>query len=210
MNMRKTYLLPLFFSLCAAAFAGPFTVSVSVNTSSFSGTTGSVDWQLNPGAGSTQTANVTISNITGATWVAGGPGTVLDLGNVTGSHISGPLTISTAGGAATNDDFENVTFGNNLSFLLNFNGPAVVSPNGTATSPIAYYFSLFTDTNGNNPALTSDGLIASLNINPDGSATKTVYSTAATAIFTPEPATVGMVGSALGLLGLAGWRRRKA
>ncbi len=208
--MRKTYLLPLFFAFCAAAFAGPFTVTVSVNTSSLSGTTGSVDWQLNPGAGSTQTANVTISNINGATWVAGGPGTAFDLGNVTGSHIAGPLTISTAGGAATNDDFENITFSNNLSFLLNFNGPAVVSPNGTATSPITYYFSLFTDTNGINPAFSSDGLIASININPDGSAVKSVFSTAATVTFTPEPATMGMVGTALGLLGLAGWRRRKA
>jgi hypothetical protein len=84
--MKTQFLLPL--TLCAASLVYGAQLNLTVNTSSINGTTGSIDFQFNPGPSTTQAATVQISNFTGATFLSG---TQIDVGNVTGGLCQRPL-----------------------------------------------------------------------------------------------------------------------
>ena len=204
--MRKTNLLALAIALCGAqaAFAGP--ILLQVNTSSLAGTNGSIDFQFNPGPGTTQSATVSIvTNAFGGNYISGSQS---DVGGATGGPV--PTTLAITDSGADNEDFENYHFGNYIDFNLIFSGPAVTSPNGTATSPTSFYFTVYSDLAGTIPVLTSapSGVLAQVNVNPNGLLSMSTTSNNAT--FTPEPASVWLVGGALLALGFIALRRRIA
>ena len=66
--MNKTNLAVLTALLCGASAAHADAIyQLAVNTSSISGTNGSIDFQFNAGNGETQAATVTLLNLTGGT-----------------------------------------------------------------------------------------------------------------------------------------------
>ncbi len=183
---------------------------VTVNTSTLSGTNGNIDFQFNPGGATSQAALVAISSFTGAVI----NGTAFTTGGVSGNL---PSTVTINNSTAFNDYFQALTFGPSLSFLLQFNGPAVNSPNGTATSGSAFGLSLY-NAAGDTPLLTTnpDGFIGTANVNLNGTVTTTTYPSNGTggapvATFTvvssvPEPGTFVLLGASF--LSIGFFRRR--
>ena len=175
------------------AFADPITYVVTVNTSSLAGTTGSLDANFNPGPLTTQSATTTIVNFSGATPV-GGASTV---GDVSGAL---PLMVSFDNAKSFNDYFQNITFGSKLNFNVTLDGPALIAPNGAATSGSTFAFSMFTDAAGTVPTLTTDkadGFAFLINTNLDGTTSVINYSTqtSVTPMATSGPSPVPEPGS---------------
>src|SRR5437879_7504439 len=81
------------------AWADPITYDVSVNTSAISGTSGSLEFQFNPGGLDTQAASLQILNFTSDGTLAGSPAVT---GDVSGT-LPGTLTFDN--GAFFNDYF---------------------------------------------------------------------------------------------------------
>ena len=178
---------------------------VTVDTSTLNATAGNIDFQFNPGGGTTQPAFVTISSFTGATV----NGTASTINGVSG-NLPATVTINNSGGSL-NDYFQALTFGPSLSFLLQFSGPAVDSPNGTATSGSSFGLSLFNSA-GDTALLTNnaDGFIGTADVNLDGTVTTTTFpsnneggSPVATFALTsvPEPSTFVLFGASFLLFG---------
>ena len=200
--------------LTQSALASPITYDVSVNTSSLAGTTGSLDFNFNPGPLTTQGATLQIQGLNGG--IVSGSAALT--GDASGSL---PGTVTLDNGTAFNDYFQNFAYGSTLSFDISLSGPALSSPNGTATSGSAFAFSMFSDTAGTIPALTSDladGFALTANVNLDGSVTVDNFSTETT--FTtatggggtsvPEPGTFGLAAVGFALILLTRFRRRRS
>src|SRR3984957_10899440 len=199
------------FVLCAAtAMANVITYDVTVNTSSISGTTGSFDFNFNPGTLVTQAASLQILDFSSNGTLAGGPELT---GDVSGA-LPGTLTFDN--GSGFNDYFEDFTFGSTLSFDVSLYGPALSSPDGTATSGSTFAFSMFSDAAGTIPTLTSDttdGFAFAVAVNLDGTTTVTDYSSGTGVVaasgpvgVVPEPGNLALIGLGLGAIGLV--RRR--
>jgi hypothetical protein len=196
MIKSKLTLLSLLVLGSGAAFADRI-VEVTVDTHTAApGTAGYLDFQFNLGPLVTQSATVQIVNFTGATYLTGTQ-------QLTGGASGGPLpsTITLVNSSSFDDAFEGVSLGNSLSFLLDFGGPAVNSPNGTATSTSQFLFSIFSDVNGTVPLLTSDpnGVLGTVTVNLDGTLTTDAVSSNFAAV--PEPAVFWLLGGGLGFLG---------
>jgi hypothetical protein len=198
------------FSTASLAFASPITYDVTVNTSTINGITGSLDFNFNPGPLVTQAASLQIlSFATDGMLIP----PAFPTGDVTGT-LPGTLTFDN--GTGFNDYFEDFTFGTTLAFDVSLYGPALSSPDGTSTSGSTFAFSMFSDTAGTIPALTTDtvdGFAFTVNVNLDGTTTPTNFSTQtsvvpATATTIPEPGSVALAGTAAALLGLLRWKRR--
>jgi len=169
--MLKSYLLTFGLLLGAGAAQADAVYQVSVNTSSLSGTTGSLDFQFNFGTGETQSASVTISNFTGGT-----NGGATSTGQASGGPFPAAVTIGSGYlSSGYNDYFETYTYGSTLKFSLDFSGPAVTAPDGVSSGSSEFYFSMFSDPNGITPAPGTDmnGVAGTVVINPDGSSTTT-------------------------------------
>jgi hypothetical protein len=201
----KKYISVLVTSLLVVTAAGAqaATVAITVNTSSIAGTgNGVIDFVLNPGSGSTQTVDAeVISFLSDGSFST--PITQTNFGSVSGGPItSGPVYLTSGGGDNENQE-STYKFGHTISFDVYFYGPAVTSPNGTATSPTTFYLQLF-DENTGNPytSLTSDpaGTVASITVNDDGSLATGAISGVSTVQIIPEPATFWMLAGAMGLL----------
>jgi hypothetical protein len=167
MHKRLVLLGAVILALVCAASATPVTYTVSVDTSSITGTAGSLDFNFNPGPLVTQSANVQILGFSSN----GTLGTATTVGNVAGTL---PGTLNFDNGTVFNDYFETFTFGSALSFDVSLYGPALNAPDGTSTSGSTFAFSLFSDPGGTVPVLTSDtvnGLGYVVNVNLDGSTT---------------------------------------
>ena len=201
--LKKIFLFTaLLLVAVGSARANEVTYDVTVNTSSISGTAGSLDFQFNPGPSVTQAANLQIQNFASD----GALGTSVLTGDVSGTL---PGTVSFDNGGSFNDYFTGFSYGNTLSFQINLFGPAVTSPDGTSTSGSAFAFSMFSDSLGTVPVLTNDlvdGYALTANINLDGTTTLSNSSSQLTLGPTPEPGTILLFGS--GLAGLALLRRR--
>jgi hypothetical protein len=195
MIKAKLTLLSLLVLGSGAAYADRI-LQVTVDTHTAAGTTGYVDFQFNLGPLVTQSATVQIENFTGATYVTGTQ-------QLTGGASGGPLpsTITIMNSSSFDDAFEGVTLGSSLHFLLDFGGPAVNSPNGTATSTSEFLFSMYSDANGTVPLLTSDpnGVLGTATVNLDG--TLRTQSVSSDLTFVPEPAAFWLLGGGLSLLG---------
>ncbi len=172
-NMRPRLIL---FGALLSCFAGlasadAITYDVTVDTSSLDGTTGSLDFNFNPGSLVTQAASLQILDFASDGSLAGSPA-------LTG-HVSGALagTLTFDNGTAFNDYFEGFTYGTMLSFDVSLYGPALSSPDGVSTSGSTFAFSMFSA--GTIPALTTDttdGFAFTVDVNLDGSTTVTDYS----------------------------------
>ena len=189
--------------LLAGSAQGGVQYQVTVNTTSINATTGFLDFQFNPGNGTSQSATAVLSNFSGG--VAGAVNSVS--GNVTGSL---PGTVTMINSTPFQELFQTFTFGNSFSFLLNLSGPALDTPNGTSTAGTTFGLGLYDS--AQNPILTSQGattgFAGQMQINLNGSTTPTGFlqSTGAPSVVTfvqvvvPEPSAMGLVGLGLALL----------
>ena len=196
MSTRFWFLLVL---CSAAAMADPITYNVTVDTSSISGTAGSLDFNFNPGPFVTQAASLQILNFSSNGSLAGN--CPCGIGDVTGQL---PATVTFDNATAFNDYFDQFTYGSILSFDVSLYGPALSSPDGVSTSGSTFAFSMFSDADGTVPALTSDttdGFAVTIDVNLDGTTTVTNYSpqagvTPLDATTVPEPSTLKLIAAA--------------
>jgi hypothetical protein len=201
--MTKTSLLTLFFAIAGGVHAGAIEI-VTLNTSSIDGATGSIDFQFNPGPGA-QAATVNIIGFTGATYDAA-VDAQQDFGAVTGGPVPNTLVISNTD--ADNEDFEGVTFGNSITFSVQFSGPAITTPSGSGES--TFFFSTF-EPDGVTPVLTSNpnGIDAEITVTPEGNLSNDAVSSNALIQSAPEPAAFGLIGCGLAALALFGRESRR-
>lgn len=210
----RLYTILLILCFCASsAMASPIIYAVTVNTSSISGTAGSLDFNFNPGPLATQLASLQILNIVS-------DGSLVNCGsNVQGFCSTGEVTGTLPGiltlnnGTAFNDYFDGFTFGTTFSFYVSLYGPALSLPDVVSSSGSAFTFSMFSDPGGTSPALTTDitdGFAVTVGVNLDGSTTVTNFSSqtsVATVSNAPEPG--GMRTMIITVVGILLVRRLK-
>ncbi len=140
---------------------------VTVNTSSLpSSTQGFIDIQFAPGLGS-PTATATVTNFsTDATLEASVNGTSAGTDGGGSGSLPGTLSISNTG--ALNDVYQPVTYGTYFSFDVSFSG----SLDSAGSFAVTLYANDFVTT-----LLTTDsnGTVADINFNPDGSTTTQTF-----------------------------------
>jgi hypothetical protein len=200
MGKGASLFIALFLCLASAASAAPIIYDVSVDTSSISGTPGSLDFNFNPGPLVTQSASLQILDFTSDGTLAGSP---MLTGDVAGTL---PATLTFDNGAGFNDYFEGFTYGSTLSFQVRLYGPALTSPDGTSTSGSTFAFSMFSDAAGTMPALTTDatdGFAFTVDVNLDGTTTVSNFSAQTTVApatpAVPDPGTLPLMAAGIGL-----------
>jgi hypothetical protein len=216
MGKGASLFLASFLCFASMASAAPITYDVTVDTSSISGTAGSLDFNFNPGPLVTQAASLQILSFASDGALAGNPTLT---GDVAGTL---PATLTFGNGTAFSDYFDGFTFGSTLSFQVSLFGPALSSPDGTSTSGSTFAFSMFSDTLGTIPVLTTDttnGFAFTIAVNLDGTTTVTNSSAQTTVVpatgppAIPEPGTLPLMAAGIGLwlvLRFRPQRRRQA
>ncbi len=204
------FVLAASFMCMASAGWADIVYEFNVDTSTISGTSGSFDFQFNPGPLVTQAASLQILDFAADGTLGGSP---ILTGDVAGA-LPGTLTFDIGG--AFNDYFEGFTFGTSLLFDVRLYGPAVNSPDGTSTSGSTFAFSMFSDAAGTVPVLTTDtvnGFAGTLDLNIGGAVSTSSPSpqtqiSSVTAV--PEPSSSGLLGTVILLGGLMlRFRRRR-
>jgi hypothetical protein len=211
--MRKSTLLLIpFVLLCAgASWAGPVGYTFALNTSSIAGTAGSLDFALDPGAGSDQSLTATVFD-----FLSNGSydGTQTLTGNATGGPVIAGSTLTLLANTTTadNDDLETFTYGDTLSFKVDLSGPALTAPDGLATSPYEFIFSTYSDAAGTIPVLTSDpgGASGLINISPEAVLSPSEISPEVGIVASPEPHVLWMLCCALAIFGGVRYLRRRS
>lgn len=214
--MRRATLCALGIGLLSStAFADSVEYNVTVNTSLVAGTAGALDFNFNPGPLVTQGADLQILNFSSDGLLQNCASNVQGFCNT--GDVSGTLpgTLTFDNGTAFNDYFDGFTFGNTLSFDVTLYGPALTTPNGTATSGSTFAFSMFSDAAGTVPTLTSDlvdGFAATIDVNLDGTTTVNNFSPQTkVSLVNTVPETSDWLSLAMSVLGvtmLAVWQRR--
>jgi len=146
-TLKRTALLAVALAplaLASPVVAGPISYPITVTTSSsfFSGVTGSLDFQFNPGDATAQAATATITNF----MTDGLLGAVIPpTPPITGGGASGllPGTVTIANSALSPDSNElnqAFAYGSTLSFIVTFSGDALDNPtNQGSGSPSACF-----------------------------------------------------------------------
>lgn len=201
MSFRAIAMIGLILGSACSLLADEY--EVTVDTSSLDGTTGSLDLQFDPGPLITQLADLMILDFSTDGTLGACSSNVQGFcptGDVTGSL---PATLTFVNDTAFNDYFDDFTFGTTLSFDVDLYGPAIASPDGISTSGSTFTFSMFSDSAGTIPALTTDtvfGVATQIDVNLDGS-TSIVNNSTQTSV-TPVAAGVGGVPEPSGVLEL--------
>lgn len=214
-NLRSTRGI---FVLILIAFAplygvrAQIVVPVSVDTSPLVGSAGFIDIQFNPGVDSLG-AIASIRNFSTDGLLAG---TSQNLGGAVGI-LPGPPDVSIANSDGFNDLFQGITFGAAITFDLEFDGPAL-----NPSEPYPYFGSVFAvsllDVDEVSPLLTTsiDGVLARVDLNPNGSLTGTTYSDSSgvyrATVAVPELTVVQQISASLAVLCVSRivlrWRKR--
>jgi hypothetical protein len=206
MHRPTFFLIPYVLLSVGAAWAESVEYTFTLNTSSIAGTTGSLDFALDPGAGSDQSLTALVSGFLSDGSYGGSQSAT---GDVTGGPVitGNPLTLNST--FADNDDLETFTYGNTLSFKVDLSGPALSAPDGLATSPYEFIFSTYSDAAGTVPVLTSDpnGISGGITISPEAVIDAGAISSELSVVATPEPSMLCLLGGALALF--AGVRHKK-
>ena len=190
----------IFLAAALGLSANPVvTYQIQVNTSAIAGTSGNLDFQFNPGNATSQPAFVTIFGFASDGTLAGSLAT---MGDVTGTL---PPVVTIHNTAGFNDYSDGFTFGNNLSFRVTFDGPAITSPSGTATAGSTFAFTLF-NSDFSGMLLSTDsvnGVLVEGDVDIHGNVAITNFGVDSTTDISPvpEPASTGL--ALVGLLGLA-------
>jgi hypothetical protein len=188
---------------------------VTVNTSSISGTAGSLEFQFNTGGAGALDATATIRDFTGGTLVGTPVFDPLTAGS--GTLSPGPLTLQN--GPPLTSALHDFNFGSSLRFEVAFTGPAVETPN-PALPGSRFSLTLWnlrsTDVLAGDPRLTpllplSASIDATLfiDLQPSGTATATA-SPQAEVTAVPEPASLLLLAVGASALGLYRLRRGRS
>jgi hypothetical protein len=206
---RFVGLFLMLLAFATAAFANVI-YNVTVDTSSITGTGGSLDFNFNPGPLVTQAASLQILGFSANGTLAGA--CPCGTGDVSGQL---PATVTFDNGTGFNDYFDGFTFGTTVSFDLSLYGPALSAPDGLSTSGSTFAFSMFSNAAGTVPVLTTDttdGFAFIVNVNLDGTTTVNNFSSQTTvvpaAVSTPEPSSLSLIGVAIALLGMLRLRQQ--
>jgi hypothetical protein len=181
-----------------AAWAGPVTYQVTVATSSIAGTSGSLDFQFNPGPLSSQPGTAQLMNFSSNGILD--PSDIFTTGHVSGAHL--PATLTFDNGTALNEYFEGFTYGSTLNFQVILSGLALMAPNGTGSGSV-FAFSMFSDAAGTQPVLTTDttfGIAVKIAVNPNGTSTVTDNSRQTAVGLVPEPTPLWLMAAPLALV----------
>jgi hypothetical protein len=205
MRKRNYILLALLMLLCASANAAAIPYRVFIDTSSISGTAGSLAFAFDPGFGLYQSATADILNFSPAANLGAAP---LVADSVSGT-LPPSITLSNAANALYMVGF---TYASTISFNVIFDGPAITSPDGVSNSGTTFAFFMLND-DQSVPFLTSNvqGFAFLIDINLNGTTTVTdfITSTHTVAEGVPEPgsAALGLLG--FGFMSAAILRRRR-
>jgi len=192
---------------CAVVPAHADTVSylVTVNTSSQAGNGGYMDLTLATGTLGAQDITATVTGFNGATLNPADPNN--ETIGTTGL-LPGPLSFDNQ---VSNDYFEAMTFGNQLSFLVTLSGDGGNLGGGSTSDSGTSFLVTFFD-----PSISSflfsnaaDGVAAEIDVAAEGTVT-TSAQPGSTVAATPEPATLSLLGMGGVLVGIARRRMRAA
>ncbi len=174
---------------------------LQIDTSSLAGTTGSIDFQFDPGPNTVESASVAIRGFQGATFTSD-----VQTGGVTGGPLPNQLSIANSG--VLNEDLEDLIFSQTILFTLDFSGVAINNPSSQRPqSGSTFTVGLFSDPNATIPSLIDPGGVAfEADISPSGQFTTVLDSSQASLI--PEPRYLYLV--LLFALGTFRFRRKVA
>lgn len=195
----KLLVIALIMFAASSAFAS-LSYDVSVDTSSLSGL-GYIYMQYNTAVNQVGTTTAYVQNF--ATDGTLGSTVASTLPGVNSSNVSGvlPATVSFTNGIVQTVDYNQaITFGNSFHFSL-------LLPNSTASNAGSNFTLWLAADAAGTPLKTDDGLLLTIGLNADGTATALIADAGTTATPTPIPAAAWLLGS--GLMGLVGLRRRK-
>jgi hypothetical protein len=193
MRIAGYFLLLSSFLLTGAKADVISSFQIHVNTSALQGQNGYLDFQFNPGAGS-DAASATLSFF-------GSDGTLVPL-TLNSGAVSGTLpgTVTINNDTVYNDYNQGFTFGSFFDIFVTLDIPSFF---GTATSGDAFVAGLY-DSDDSTPLITTEfdpGLVK-IDLDINGNPTVTNYSPdgEANVAQTPEPGSMLLLMSALGLI----------
>jgi hypothetical protein len=199
--------------LAAPASADTILYTVTVDTSSVSGSSGYLEFQLNTGSLVAGAVTASVMDFMGATVNMNDPN---DFSSIGSFPLPGTLTLTSS---SSTDYFEAATFGSSITFQAELSGPGVdLSGNAGSSSDTEFSFD-FTDTSFNY-LLTNDpnGVVGLIDVaavgtvntqaNPDAAGGPSV-ATFSLGTAAPEPSSMALMGLALAVGWAAARRARR-